>query len=159
VFKLRPFSSQLLIVVSTCATWLGTVIVSLRRKMIWHIQCLSAESSHWYNIMVKSTKILQFWYFSHDYANLRCLNNKNLNMKNLDFSAKPLWHQKQTLINTSWVEPVLNIPNYFIITLRIALLIALPIDFPLLDIVSDLLHFYILVLLITFSYAMRLRKY
>jgi hypothetical protein len=59
----------------------------------------------------------------------------------------------------SRVEPVLNISNYFIITLLIALLIALHIDFPLLGIVSDLLHFYILVLLITFSYAMRLGKY
>jgi hypothetical protein len=48
------------------------------------------------------------------------LNNKNLDVKNLNFGAKPLWHQKQTLINTSWVEPVLNIPNYFIITLHIA---------------------------------------
>jgi hypothetical protein len=33
------------------------------------------------------------------------------------------------------------------------------IDFPLLGIVSDLLHFYILVLLIAFSYAMHLGKY
>jgi hypothetical protein len=41
----------------------------------------------------------------------------------------------------------------------LALLIALHIDFPLLGIVSDLLHFYILVLLIAFSYAMHLRKY
>jgi hypothetical protein len=39
------------------------------------------------------------------------------------------------------------------------LTIALHIDFPLLGIVSDLLHFYIFVLLITFSYAMCLRKY
>jgi hypothetical protein len=42
--------------------------------------------------------------------------------------------------------------------LLIALLIALHIDFPLLGIVSDLLHFYILVLLITVSYTMYLRK-
>jgi hypothetical protein len=48
---------------------------------------------------------------------------------------------------------------YFIITLLIALLIALCIDFPLLGIVSDLFHFYILVLLITFSYMVCLRKY
>jgi hypothetical protein len=59
----------------------------------------------------------------------------------------------------SCVEPVLNIPNYLIITLHIALLITLHIDFPLLGIVSDLLHFYILVLLIAFSYAMCLREY
>jgi hypothetical protein len=26
-----------------CAAWLGTIIVSIRRKMIWHIQCLSVE--------------------------------------------------------------------------------------------------------------------
>jgi hypothetical protein len=51
------------------------------------------------------------------------------------------------------------ISNYFLITLLIALLITLHIDFPLLGIVSDLLHFYILVLLITFLYAMHLRKY
>jgi hypothetical protein len=62
-----------------------------------------------------------------------------------------------SLINISQVEPVLNISNYLIITLLIALLIVLHIDFPLLDIVSDLLHLYILVLLITFSYAMCLQ--
>jgi hypothetical protein len=97
-------------------------------------------------------------YFSWLFKSL-ALNNKNLNARNLDFGTKLLWHQKQTLINTSQVEPVLNISNYFIITLLIALLIALHIDIPLLGIVSDLLHFYILVLLIAFSYAMRLRKY
>jgi hypothetical protein len=59
----------------------------------------------------------------------------------------------------SRVRPILNISNYFIITLLIALLIALHIDFPLLGIVSDLLHFYILVLLIAFSYAMCLINY
>jgi hypothetical protein len=39
----------------------------------------------------------------------------------------------------SRVKLVLDISNYFIITLLIALLIALHIDFPLLVIVSDLL--------------------
>jgi hypothetical protein len=48
---------------------------------------------------------------------------------------------------------------FLILYFIIALLIALHIDFPLLDIVSDLLHICMIVLLITFSYTMHLRNY
>jgi hypothetical protein len=37
--------------------------------VIWHIQCLSMESSHRYNITVTLTKILQFQHISCDYSN------------------------------------------------------------------------------------------
>jgi hypothetical protein len=37
-----------------------SITVAFERTVIWHIQCLSTESSHRYNIPVKSTKILQF---------------------------------------------------------------------------------------------------
>jgi integral membrane sensor domain MASE1 len=43
------------------------------------------------------------------------------------------------------IRAKLDQSNYFIITLIIALLIALHIHFPLLGIVLDLLHFYILI--------------
>jgi hypothetical protein len=57
----------------------------------------------------------------------------------------------KTNINQYKPTPVLVFPIlYFIITLFITLLIALCIDIPLLGIVSDLLHLYILVLLIAF---------
>jgi hypothetical protein len=130
------------------------------RLVIWHIQCLSVESSHWYNIMVKSTKYLQFWYFSHNYSNLRPSTTR-ISTWRISTLAQNLYDIKNKH-QSSQVKPVLNIPNNYIITLCIALqplLITLHIDFPLLGIVSDLLHFYIFVLLIAFSYAMCLRKY
>jgi hypothetical protein len=79
-----------------------------------------------------------------------------------------LWRKTITTSKTNINQykpsrPSPYISNYFIITLLIALLIALcialHIDFLLLGIISDLLHFYILVLLIAFSYAMHLGKH
>jgi hypothetical protein len=78
----------------------------IQRPLIQHIQCLSTESSHQYNILVKLTKILQFQCFLTT-IQIFSTYNKNLNARNLDFSTKPLWHQKQTLINMSWLNQLL----------------------------------------------------
>jgi hypothetical protein len=127
--------------------------------VIQHIQSLSMESLHWYNIIVKLTKYLQFWHISHNYLNLRYSTTRISMQRILTLTQNFYDIKKKTSINMSRVEPVLIISNYFIITLLIALLIALYIDFPLLGIVSYFLHLYILVLLIAFAYAMCLKKY
>jgi hypothetical protein len=106
---------------------------------------------------VKSTKILQFQHISHDYSNLwRSQQESRREESRLQHKTS-----MTSKTNINQYEPSRlgsYISNYFIMTLLIALLIALHIDFPLLGIVSDLLHFYILVLLIAFSYAVRLEK-
>jgi hypothetical protein len=64
-----------------------------RFPLIQHIQCLSTEFSHQYNITVKSTKCLQFRHISRDYANLRCLTTRIL-MRRISTSAQNLYDIK-----------------------------------------------------------------
>jgi hypothetical protein len=49
---------------------------SSSNSLIRHIQCLSAESSHWYNMTVKLTKYLEFWRISCNFSNIRCLTTR-----------------------------------------------------------------------------------
>jgi hypothetical protein len=54
---------------------------------IWKIQWLLMKSSHWYNIMVKLTKSLQFWHISHRYLNL-WRSTTRISMRRISTSAQ-----------------------------------------------------------------------
>jgi hypothetical protein len=91
------------------------------------------------------------WIFKSLVLITRNLTRRNLTLVQNYHNIKNKCQSIQAKLTPATIFPIL--------CFTIALLITLHIDFPLLGIVSDLLHICIIVLLITFPYAMCLRNY
>jgi hypothetical protein len=117
---------------SVLDTWYGQYPIDTA-----HIVSINGNPSHRYNIIMKLTKTLQFWYISCGYSNLW--------HSQWEFWLKEIWpwhkdyHDIKNKHQSIWAK-LTPATIFQILYFIIALLITLHIDFPLLGIVSDLLH-------------------